>query len=404
MTTPYLTSDLPGIGGIFKEEHEDFQVTELPLYPPSGSGEHTYVQVEKQGITTLEMLRRLARAVGVAERDLGYAGLKDARGITRQTVSVPRVTPDQLLGLELPGLRILTAVRHGNKLRLGHLAGNHFRIRLRQVGPEAGGQAAAILAVLQERGVPNFFGFQRYGVQGNSALVGRHLLQGDQAGAVAALIGAAEAVTDERWQQAIAAFQAGHLAESLALFPGHCRTEREVLRILCQRPDAWGKAVKSVHPRLLKLYLSACQSELFDQLLAVRLAELDQLQLGDIACKHANGACFLVEDVADAARRAHTFEISPTGPLFGSRMLQPAGRPLELEEQVLHSSGLTPDHFNQTGPWQLAGERRPLRVPLRDVKLEQTDEALTLAFSLPKGSYATVVLREVMKTPALDGR
>lgn len=402
MSFPYLTPHIPGTGGIFKEEQEDFQVTEIPLYLPSGSGEHTYVLVEKRGITTLEMLRRLARASGVAERDLGYAGLKDARGITRQTVSVPRVPPAQLRGLELPGMRILSAELHGNKLKPGHLAGNRFLIRIRQVGEQAALQAAATLGVLQERGVPNFYGQQRYGLQGNSAIIGRRLLQGDQAGAIAALIGSPEAVTDQRWQEAIAAFQAGQLAESLSLFPGHCRTEREVLRILAKQPDAWAKAVKSIHPRLLKLYLCACQSELFDQVVAARLPLLDQVLAGDVACKHTNGACFLVEDVADAAQRARTFEISATGPLFGSRLLQPTGAALAVEEQVLADSGLSIDLFRQAGPLQLSGERRPLRVPLTDVELQAQADTLTIAFTLPKGSYATSVLREVLKTPALD--
>lgn len=217
---PYLTSDIAGIGGIFKESAEDFEVTEIPLYPPCGSGEHTYLLVEKTGLTTLEMLRRLARATGLPERELGYAGMKDARGITRQTVSVPRVAPEQLMALEIPGLRLHSAQLHNNKLRLGHLSGNSFRIRLHQVGENALARAESVLEVLHRRGVPNYFGSQRYGSQGNSADVGRKLLQGDHEGAIRALIGTPEAVRDERWQQGIAAFRGGTWPRPWSSCPG----------------------------------------------------------------------------------------------------------------------------------------------------------------------------------------
>lgn len=397
MPYPYLTPEIPGTGGIFKESPEDFEVTEIPLYTPCGSGEHTYALVEKRGLTTLEMLRRLARALEVPEREMGYAGMKDARGVTRQTVSIPRVTPEQLLALEIPGLRVLTAERHNNKLRLGHLAGNRFRIRLRQVAEDALPHAEAVLEILQRRGLPNYFGEQRYGSQGNSAVVGRKLLQGDNEGAVRALIGTPEAVRDERWQQGIAAFRAGDLPRALELLPGGCRTEREVIRSLVRKPGEWDRAIKTVHPRLISLYVSACQAELFDRTVAARMPAIDLIQPGDIACKHANGACFRVEDLEEAAGRAAAFEISPTGPMFGRKMLVPEGTTGELEAAILTAAGLTGETFTRTGPYQTDGERRPLRVPLHAPVASMEGGDLLLEFSLPKGSYATSVLREVMK-------
>ncbi|HZV80779.1 MAG TPA: tRNA pseudouridine(13) synthase TruD [Geobacteraceae bacterium] len=394
---PYLTKEIPGTGGIFKESAEDFEVTELPLYPPCGSGEHTYVLVEKTGLTTLEMLRRLAKAVGIQERELGYAGMKDARGITRQTVSVPRVPPEELLRLEIPGLRFLSAELHNNKLRLGHLSGNRFRIRLRQVADGAAQHAVAVLDILRKRGVPNYFGEQRYGSQGNSATVGRKLLQGDHEGAVRAIIGTPEAVRDERWQQGIAAFRNGDLAAALELLPGNCRTEREIVRTLLRKPGEWQRAVKSIHPRLVALYLSACQSELFDRVVAARMPDIDTILAGDIACKHANGACFRVEDLQEAIPRAAAFEISATGPMFGRKMLLPGGAAAEQEAEVLAGSGLSTSSFSQDGAFRLEGERRPLRVPLQSPSAWQEGYDLLLEFALPKGSYATSVLREIMK-------
>ncbi len=398
---PYLTADLPGTGGVIKEEPEDFLVAEIPLYLPEGTGEHLYVEIEKRGITTLEAVRRLARELHVSDRDIGYAGMKDARGVTRQTVSIPRVVPERVLALELPGVKVLSAVRHRNKLKLGHLAGNRFRIRVREVTADAAVRAEAILAVLGARGVPNFFGVQRYGAQGNSHLIGRALLAGDYRGAVDALVGDPAAVRDERWRAAIEAYRRGDVAASIAAFPGHCRTEREVLQRLSKQPDAWERAFRAVHPRLQKLYLSACQSELFDRVVAVRLATLDRVEAGDLAWKHENGACFLVEDEAAEALRAARFEISPTRPLFGARMKLPAGRQLALEEAILREAGLTLASFDLPGSRWLEGERRPLRVPVGEVGVTADSHELVVEFSLPRGSYATSALREVMKTDFL---
>ena len=164
----FLTADLPGTGGIMKETPEDFLVAEIPLYLPCGEGEHTFAEIEKRGITTFEALRRVAKALDVAERDLGYAGMKDARGVTRQTFSIPRVAPERVLALELPGIRVLSAVLHKNKLKLGHLRGNRFSLRLREVATDAEAKASAVLAVLARRGVPNYFGEQRFGRRGDN--------------------------------------------------------------------------------------------------------------------------------------------------------------------------------------------------------------------------------------------
>lgn len=394
----YLTADLPGTGGTIKETPEDFLVAEIPLYLPCGEGEHTFAEIEKRGITTLEALRRLAKALGIAERDMGYAGMKDARGVTRQTFSIPRVAPDRVLGLEVQGIRVLSASLHRNKLKLGHLRGNRFRLRVRGVTADAVPSASAVLSVLAKRGVPNYFGEQRYGTQGNSHLIGAALLRGDYRGAVDALIGDAAKVTDERWRAAIEAYRRGDPDESLRAFPGHCRTERDLLQRLVKQPDDWEKAFRAVHPRLKKLYLSAFQSFLFDRLLDGRLDRLDEVVDGDVAYKHDNGACFLVTDAAAEAVRAEAFEISPTGPLFGCKMKEPEGKVLELERQVLDMEGLSLESFNLTGGLRMEGERRPLRVPLMEPTAEWDGEGLVLEFGLPRGSYATAVLREVMKS------
>jgi tRNA pseudouridine13 synthase len=261
----------------------------------------------------------------------------------------------------------------------------------------AAGNAEAALAILERRGVPNRFGSQRYGVQANSHLIGAAVLRGDYRAAVDLLIGDPDAVTDERWREAIAAYRQGDLSGSLAAFPGHFRVERELLTRLVQRPDGFERAFGSVPPRLKRLYLSAFQSSLFDQVLAQRLDRLDRLCDGDIAFKHENGACFLVKDAAGEAPRAAAFEISPTGPMFGCTMMEPEGEQGVLERELLAAQGLSRESFDLSGGLKMEGERRPLRVPIAGWAVRAEGEDLLVSFSLPRGAYATCVMDELMK-------
>lgn len=393
----YLTSDIPGVGGVIKETPEDFVVTEIPAYEPSGSGEHLYLTIEKRGITTLEAIRRLAQELKISEKEIGYAGMKDAVGVTRQMISLQKVKPEAVSGRDLNGVKVLDAVRHGNKLKLGHLKGNRFRIVVRGVSVDSARLVSAVMDVLTARGVPNWFGYQRYGIQGNSHLIGYAMLRRDWRAAVDNLIGTSQSVTDDAWKSAIDSYKQGQYSEAFKLMPKHCRSERDILQRLISRPGDYEKAFSAVHPRLKKLYLSAYQSSLFDKVVNLRLAELDQIWQGDLAWKHINGACFLVEDVSIDSERAGRFEISATGPMFGSRMKQPAGRQLLLEQQVLTDADMELDAFDLGNGLSVEGERRPLRVPLGDPEFKLDGDNLILEFTLPKGCFATSVVREFTK-------
>lgn len=395
---PCLTAALPGTGGTIKESCDDFQVEEIPSYLPCGSGDHVYLTVEKRGITTLEAIRRIARHLNVAERAIGYAGMKDAAGITRQTISIEHIKPEAVLGLELDAVKVVSAARHTNKLKLGHLKGNRFRVVIRGVSANAGEVVPAVLEILEQRGVPNYFGYQRYGAQGNSHLIGAAMLRRDWRGATDRLMGEPAALRDEQWRAGIEAYQRGDLVRALELFPRHCRSEREVLQRLVARPDGFERAFSVIHPRLKKLYLSALQSWFFDQVVEQRISQIDAILPGDLAWKHVNGACFLVEDAVVESERARTFEISATGPLFGCKMKQPAGKPLEIEQHILDNEHILPVDFDLGGGLRMEGERRPLRVPLEAPSFQIEGDRLELEFSLPKGSYATSLIREITKT------
>jgi tRNA pseudouridine13 synthase len=397
---PLLTAALPGTGGTLKDRPEDFVVDEIPLYPALGVGDHAYARIEKIGIPTREAIRRLAAHLGVAESAIGCAGLKDARAVTRQTLSLEHVPPARLEGLVLPGIRVLSVKRHRNKLRPGHLAGNRFEIRLRGVVPDAPARTEAILRVLLARGLPNAFGPQRFGTRGDTHLVGAAILRRDWAGAVALLCGRpSPRERDPRVLEARRLFDAGDFAGARSAFPVGFATERRVLDRLAGggSPE---QAVKGIPKPVRRFYVSALQSALFNGVLAARLDAIDRLEAGDLAWIHGKGAVFRVEDAAREQPRCDAFEVSPSGPLFGTKMVAPTGAPGEREAAALAASGLAPAAFAVAGVDRFEGERRPLRVPVGEPVFRAEGEDLHLAFSLPRGSYATCLLAEVMKAEA----
>ncbi len=178
-TLPQWPSAYPasGASATLKFLNEDFIVTELPLQLPSGEGEHIWVDIEKNGANTAFVAQQLAKAAGVQERDVGYAGLKDRHAITRQWFSIylPKGETPDLAQLEHPEFKVLGQSRHVKKLRPGDLQGNRFRIVLRDVI----GDREAIetnLKAVASHGVPNYFGAQRFGHGGGNVEQGRAML------------------------------------------------------------------------------------------------------------------------------------------------------------------------------------------------------------------------------------
>ena len=398
---PLLTADLPGTGGAMRERLEDFVVEEIPAYSPSGGGEHTWLFVEKTGISTIEAVRRLSRALDAREGDFGYAGHKDARGITRQWLSVRKVEPKRAWTTSVSGIRVLDASRHGNALKTGHLAGNRFEITIRGVGEDAEARARKILGILGRRGAPNWFGEQRFGARDDSDLVGRELVRGSAGGALKVLLGSPRPEDSEEQRRARELYEAGKFGEAMREWPGRNHSEREALSQLA-RGAAPEQALMAWPKRLRFLFVSACQSRLFNAVLTARIQHLDRVEAGDLAFLHRNGAVFKVEDAAREQPRAERFEISPSGPLFGYKVLLASGGQGELEGKVLAESGLALEDFKNPLALKARGERRALRVPLNGTSAtgsgEGAERALTLKFSLPAGSFATAVMREVMKT------
>jgi tRNA pseudouridine13 synthase len=391
----YLTADLPGIGGVIKQHVKDFLVEELPLYPPSGEGAHTFFEIQKTGLSTFQAVRAIAAALGVPPNQIGYAGHKDAQAVTCQVLSVHDVPPNAVLALNVPGIDVTWAKRHRRKLKVGHLRGNRFTIRVRGVEGAALSACEPILEVLSHRGVPNRYGPQRFGMRGDSARLGQAVVKKDAQAFVEAFLGGAHANESERVQQARSLFDSGQWDGALSLFPRAMADERQALQTLVRTRD-FRRAYGGLPKRLKVFLLSAYQSELFNRVLDKRLQTLDRVYEGDLAMVHPGRSVFRVEDEAAEQPRARRLEISPTGPIFGYRMTPATGQQGRLERAVLAAEGLDLEDFRVGDGIKARGQRRALRFQVHDPELWY-DEGVLLRFWLPRGCYATTLLAEIMK-------
>lgn len=337
---------------IFRSTPEDFVVDEIPAYAPSGAGEHLFVRFTKTRLTTDQAVGAIARHLGVDARATGWAGQKDKHAVTTQTASFPfpiaRPHEGAFDGADLPGIQILDVTRHGNKLKPGHLLGNRFRITLRGLDADGAASIAEGLASIARIGVPNHFGPQRFGRDGNNA------------------------------------------TRALAWLAGNDRGPRD--------------------KRDQRMVFSALQSMMFNEVLDARVADgtWSTIRLGDIA-KKREGALFAVReaDLEDAVRRGANLEVSATGPMFGASMSWPEHDVLALEESVLRRfiDRERLEAFRHLGE----GTRRALRLEVSDVATNvepgpdpnaaspEKAGRIGITFVLPKGGYATTVLARVCR-------
>jgi len=406
-TWPHLTSDVSPIPGTIKRRPEDFQVEEVTAYDPCGSGSHVYAWIEKTGVTTRQAVLALGRALGVDPERIGAAGRKDARGIARQMLSLEGVEPSRVRAVSLPGIRVLDVARHRSKLRPGALRGNRFIIRLREAPADRDTEVRGVLERLARRGVPNYFGPQRFGVRGDTWEVGRLLLAREFAAAGGQILGRPGPDDPPLVRHARVLASLGRYRESARAWPsGFADCARLCRALAATRGDA-RRALLRLDRSVLGFYVSAYQAWLFNHVLAARLPTFDRFLSGDIAYAHASGLCAPVMDPPVERQRADRFEISPTGPIVGFAMSAATEEAGAIEGRILTEAGCSPEALPRSGPLACVGARRPLRFPLEQLRLEPaTDDAgrfLELRFSLPPGCYATAVLREMCKGELREG-
>lgn len=328
--------------GRLRVSPEDFVVAEHLGYSADGEGEHAFLQVRKRGLNTADVARELARFAGVRQVDVGFAGLKDRHAVTTQYFSVHlpgRPDPDWR-ELNRDALQVVDVRRHRRKIRRGSLRGNRFVLVLREL---AGGrqQAEDLLQMIARRGVPNYFGPQRFGRQASNLYRAAQLLAGEG-----------------------------------------------------RRPK----------PEQLRMITSAARSYLFNRVLAARVGDTswDRALQGEVMLLGDSGRQFHAEpEDPQLEARTSACEIHPSGPLPGDagRCLQPDGQAATIE-QVALSDDLARQWCDGLARRRVQSERRSLRLLAEDLNWEWLDDgSLRLTFGLTSGGFATTLVRELVREP-----
>jgi tRNA pseudouridine13 synthase len=336
---------------VIKETPEDFVVDEIPAYEPSGRGEHVFVRFRKRDMNTDAAARAIARALGADPRAVGIAGNKDKRAITTQTISLmtprgdkPDALVERALGLALEGIDVLSAIRHEQKLKTGHLRGNRFAIRVRQMTPVDASALIERAAAIEKTGVPNAFGEQRFGVEQDNAARARAIVS--------------------------------------------------------------GKEAPPRDHRVLRLLYSALQSDVFNGVLDARVRDGTWATAlsGDVLKKTDSGGLFVCVDEAADKPRADRGEVSATGPIWGPKMMRAEGAVAELELEMARAR--LGDAFDAASEGVLGdGTRRALRLFVANCRARLDEQSYNsvastqeqrasclVEFVLPKGAFATVVM------------
>lgn len=323
---------------LFRHQPEDFYVEEILGFEPDGQGEHLWLFLEKTQLNTHDVARMLSEKTGLKIRDIGYSGMKDKKAVTRQWFSIKSNKDFDFEKLQ--GVQLLDQCRNSRKLKRGMHRENRFRIRLREIRTDQNMESFAKGALtIKQQGVPNYFGLQRFGREG------------------------------------------ANLEKSVALFDGKIRN--------C--------------PRFQRgIYLSAARAYLFNRVLGKRVeaGHWNTFLEGDMMSLDGTSSVFKAEEGDKAiAGRLSAGDIHPTGPLWGAGKLETHGQVGLLESDVADSNALLARGLEKEG---LKQERRALRIqPMEFSYSPDGEDALVLEFRLPRGSYATSVLRELIKAPGL---
>jgi len=343
---------------IFNPTSRDFIVNEIPLYEFTGDGEHLILHVRKKDMTTWEMISAIAKYCKIKQRDIGYAGLKDKHAMTMQYISLlAKDNEEKLKTFKHDKIKILSTTRHNNKIRTGHLKGNHFKVRLKKVLGVQKDKLDSVLKWIKKEGVPNYFGNQRFGNSGDNWKEGKDILEGKlkirDRKTRTFLINAYQSYLFNNWLS--------KRIELSMLLEAFSETEAEQLFNL---PKGSLKGTKS-QPHFFKILE------------------------GDLMMHYPYGRVFELESIEEEAKRFSEFDIAPSGLLAGKRV-----------SSAQKVAGLIEQNYNEE--INENGNRRYAWIKVTDIKKSYVEEKAhyELEFTLPKGAYATNVL-DVLRGEAL---
>ncbi|PHR71985.1 MAG: tRNA pseudouridine(13) synthase TruD [Arcobacter sp.] len=338
---------------LFKQNKDDFCVTEIPLYEFSGTGEHLVIKIRKKDLATWDAVEIIAKHLGCRPRDIGYAGLKDKNALTIQSISVHKQYEEKLNSFSHKNIKILSTTYHDNKIKVGHLKGNSFFIRLKRVTVIEANKIEQVLKTITQHGIPNYFGFQRFGIDGDNYKKGKDIIDGK--------------LKEKRRnlsQMYVNAYQS-HLFNSW----------------LSSRIEV-SKLVAAFEPKViyekLDLPLDIVKS-------MKKQAHPFKLLPGDLMSHYPYGKIFHVEALEEEAGKFNLRDRVATGLLAGKKVKKSIDLAYKYEEEFDLE---TKEDGTRRFAWIFPSEIQS--------NYKEDKNWFELQFDLPKGSYATEVISELI--------
>ena len=424
-----------GIGGRIRQFPEDFVVEEVlvdgtkaeirtaEIEPPTGKGRYLVCLLVKRDWDTLLAIGEVAKRLGISRERIQIAGMKDARALTAQHVTISRITPEQVSQVKIKDVALHPLYYSSRKISSKLLLGNQFRILIRAI-PHTSDVIKHRIGNVQSElsnvgGLPNFFGHQRFGtIRPITHLVGRFFVQEDFE--KAALTFLAEPSPHEHPESREARqrlHDTGDFKEALRVFPRFLRYERMMLNHLAKRSGDFLGAFRRLPLKLRRLFVQAYQSFLFNKFLSQRIRRnipLNTAQAGDYVIKldsHGLPTASFTQPATQSLQSVQNAidenEMRIAIPLIGFEQISSGGVQGEIEREILETKNLTPKDFKVSSMPEISapGGLRTVLTPVINLSIEELSDdsanpskrALKLGFTLYRGSYATVLLREFMK-------
>ena len=351
------------INAYFSKNTDDFVVREIPLYPCSGDGEHLIIEIQKKDTTTSEAILALSSHIGIKARDFGYAGLKDKQGMTTQFLSLPRKFENALSNFSHEKIKILSANAHNNKLRIGHLKGNNFFIRLKKVLPSEATKLQQAITLIDKIGYPNYFGYQRFGKFGDNALGGLEILK-------SGTLNGKKLKNVKTSNFLISAFQSD-------LFNKWLSKRIEISRFA---DEFSASELCKIYPFFDKNEIASLKSQ----------KQFFKLLSGEVLGHYPYGKYFNCVDMDSELKRFVCRDITSCGLIIGEKAYASSGVAKKIEDEIFGD-------FYEISASQ-DGSRRFSWAYLEDTSFKYNPEKahFGINFTLQKGSYATVVLEEIL--------
>jgi tRNA pseudouridine13 synthase len=435
----YVTETL-GTGGAIRQSIDDFAVEEVLVDGSQAKIEKTSeshalrATLDKQGFLLCVLVKRnwdtfiaiknIARQLGISQEQISIAGIKDAKAVTAQHITIEHCTIDDIAKVNVKDVEIRPVGYFRDKLAPYYLLGNNFRITIKAVNLAEQTIARRITKTIQELevvgGIPNFFGHQRFGTtRPITHLVGEAIVKGNFENAAMLFLAEPSAYEHPESRQARRELQATQdFKQALQNFPRQLRYERLMLVHLVEKPSDFVGAFKRLPVKLQALFVQACQSYLFNRFLSERIRSgfaLNKAEVGDYVVNVERSGLPMVKagKLVDAVALANINEAIRIGkmrvalPLVGDRQRLSQGAMGQIEQQVLDAEGVKQEDFNVDALPAISGrgELRAIISPIKNFRVRNIsriagnlkEHQAELEFMLLRGSYATVLLREIMK-------